>query len=76
MTDIEARIRAKLALPKNFRVTTHYADGATRIHDVHAEGQATNWAAGESQKIGRDLIDRDTGKTVRVVDVTISSLGA
>ena len=72
--NIEALIAKRLAAPKNFRVTAHYADGATKFRDVETEGQAENAATTYRHKIGRDMIDRDTGKTVRVVDVTITAL--
>lgn len=72
--DTEEFIRSKLAREKRYRVTTVYADGGTRTHDVHSLGQADNYALVESRKIGRDLIDRQTGKTVRVTDVVIEPL--
>lgn len=72
--DIEAFIAKRLAAPKNFRVTTTYADGRTRTLDVETIGQAENHAHGQRCKIGRDLIDRDTSKTVRVVSVDISEI--
>lgn len=67
-------IAARLAAPKQFRVTTVYADGAVKHHDTETVGQADNWAAGESRKIGRDLIDRMTGKSVRVVSVDVARI--
>jgi len=70
MTDIQAL----LARPKNFRVSTHYADGRVKNHDVHSFGQAQNWAAGERRRVGRDLVDRVTGKVSRVVDVAIEPI--
>lgn len=68
-------IAKRLAAPRQFRVTTHYEGGATKMHETETEGQAENWATGERRKIGRDLIDRETGGTVRVVDVTIDRIG-
>jgi len=70
---IEASINRAMALPKDWRVTTHYADGSAKTHDTHQAG-AQNWAIGERRKIGRDLIDRATGNKVRVVSVTIDRI--
>ncbi|RWN51410.1 MAG: hypothetical protein EOS04_24370 [Mesorhizobium sp.] len=67
-------IAARLAAPKNFRVTTLYESGNTRIHDTETLSQAENYATGERRKIGRDLIERATGKKVRVVSVEINAL--
>lgn len=72
--DIEALIAKRLAAPKSFRVTTTYADGKTKTHDTETIGQAENYARGQLHKINRDLIDRDTGNTVRVIDVAISDI--
>jgi len=78
MTEAEAERQALAliarvqAMPKRFRVRTIYADGRVRQpHDTATRAQAENWAAGQSRKVGRDLIDRETGETVRVVDVVI-----
>ncbi len=70
----EAFIAARVARPKNFRVTSTYADGKTRVHDVNNMGQAENWAYRERVEIGRDLIERETGKIVRIVDVKIERI--
>jgi hypothetical protein len=71
---IDALIANRLAAPKQFTVTTLYADGRTKRHDTETMGQAENWAGGERHKIGRELIDRTTGKTVTVRSVTISAI--
>lgn len=70
--DLIARVQA---MPKKWRVTTHFADGATRHHDSATEGQANNYATGERRKIGRPLLNRDTNQPVRVVSVTINQIG-
>lgn len=62
------------AMPMTHRVTTTYADGATKIHDARSEGAAENFATGERRKVGRCLVSRDTGKTVQVVSVVITAL--
>ncbi len=69
-----ALISAMLARPKQWRVSTIYADGAVRTHDVHSFGQAENWATGERRKIGRKLLSRETGQTVEVTRVSIEAL--
>jgi len=69
--DLIARAQA---MPMTHRVTTTYADGATKIHDTRSEGAAENFATGERRKIGRELIDRETGAEVMVVSVVISAL--
>ncbi|MCP4564044.1 MAG: hypothetical protein GY873_30210 [Bosea sp.] len=72
--DIRARLEALAAAPREWRVTTHYADGATREHDTHTQAGAENFATGERRRIGRDLISRETGMPVRVVDVTVARI--
>lgn len=68
------QIAAALAAPKTHCVTTVYACGKTRIHDVRSLGAVNNYAKIERAKIGRDLIDRETGATVRVVAVTVDAI--
>jgi hypothetical protein len=72
--DILARLEALASNPRNWRVTTHYADGRTRHHDTHSAAQAENYAIGERRKIGRELISRETDETVRAVHVTIAKI--
>ena len=69
-----SRINAALAAPKTHAVVTTYADGRTRRHETRSEATAETHAIGERRKIGRCLIDRDTGRTVRVVSVDIVAL--
>lgn len=68
----EQMIAAALAKPKTHIVVSTYADGATYKHETASLAQAENWAIGERRKIGRDLISRETGETVRVVSVEIA----
>lgn len=70
-TRIAAKIAAALAMPKTHCVVSTYADGATNRHETASLAQAQNWAIGERRKIGRDLIERETGNIVRVVSVDI-----
>lgn len=65
---------AQLARPFTHRVIVTYASGKIRTHDVRSGGAATNYAIGERRKIGRDLIERETGKPVRVVSVDIKEI--
>jgi len=68
------RIAAARSAPLTHRVTTILAGGAERTHDTRSLDTAENYAFGERRKIGRDLIDRSTGKTVRVVEVAVSEI--
>ncbi|TPN04488.1 hypothetical protein [Mesorhizobium sp. B2-1-2] len=74
MRDINSFLTARAAAPREWRVTTIYANGTTRTHDTHSEAGAENYATGERRKIGRDLISRETGATVHVVDVTVERI--
>ncbi len=67
-------ITAALAMSKTHAVVTTYADGRVRRFDVRSEAAAENHAVGERRKIGRDLIDRETGLTVRVINVTVEAI--
>lgn len=69
-------IAAALAMPNTHRVVTRYADGAELVHETRSFATAENWAVGERRQIGRDLLDRATGNTVRVVDVAIEAIAA
>lgn len=72
---IEARIQRELAKPKTHEVVTVYADGTEKHHATRSAASAkTHYDFVEFPKLGRDLIDRETGKTVRVVSVTIKAL--
>jgi len=72
----ETFLQAQLARPLTHRVTTLYAGGGVKTHDTRSLGAAENFAKGESRKIGRDLIDRATGETVRVIAVMVDVLEA
>jgi hypothetical protein len=69
-----ALINAALNAPKMHVVISTYADGKTYRHETRCAKTAENWAIGERRNIGRDLISRETGKTVRVVSVEILPL--
>lgn len=72
--DINARLTALAARPKTHRVSTRYACGKVRTFDAHSAAAADNFATGERRKVGRDLIDRESGATVRVVAVDVAEL--
>lgn len=67
-------IATRLAAPKRYRVTTSYADGHEKHHETETLTQAENWASNERRKLGRSLIRRDTGATVRVSHVTVTTI--
>ena len=64
-------IAAALAAPKTHKVVTTYADGTTREFATRSEQTAENHAVLDRRNIGRDLINRETGKTVRIVAVDV-----
>jgi len=72
--DIEAFLAAQFARPITHVVVTKFADGKERRHETRSIGGANNHAFGEKRKIGKDLINRETGATVRVVSVEIVTL--
>lgn len=69
--EIIARVAA---MPRDWRVTTRYADGRVRTFDTRSEASANNHAITERRKIGRNLVDRETGATVRVVEVEVGKI--
>lgn len=73
-TDIRTKLEALAAAPRGWRVTSLYAGGSVKMHDSHSLAGAKNFAIGERRKIGRNLIDRVSGKKVRVIEVTISAI--
>ncbi len=64
-------INAALAAPKTHAVITHYECGKMKRFETRNAASAENFAIGERRKIGRNLISRETGETVRVVSVEI-----
>lgn len=67
-------IAAALAMPHTHAVVTRFEDGATRKFTTRSEASANNYAVGERRKVGRALINRETGATVRVVSVDVVAL--
>lgn len=72
--NIEALIASRLAAPKTHRVVTTYACGKTRVLETATEKQANTHAIGERRLIGRSLVSRETGATVRVVSVVVERI--
>jgi hypothetical protein len=70
----EAFLAAQFARPITHHVVSTYACGKAERHEVRSLGAAENYATMRRRQIGRDLIERDTGKTVRVVSVAIEAL--
>lgn len=67
-------LSAALAMPHTHVVVTRFADGSDRRHTTRNHASAETFAFGERRKIGRDLIDRASGATVRVVGVDVMAL--
>lgn len=72
--DRNAFLAAQLAKPITHHVVTTYDDGRAVTHEVRSSGAAENYAIGQRRKIGRPLINRETGKTVCVISVDIRPL--
>lgn len=72
--NVQQLIAAELAKPLTHKCVTLYADGSAKEHQTRGLAQANNFAMGERRKVGRDLIDRATGKTVRVLDVYVAGI--
>lgn len=67
-------IAAELAKPTTHVVLTTYDDGHVGRHETRSLGSANNYATQQRRKIGRPLISRTTGQTVKVVSVEIKPL--
>ncbi len=74
MATINEFLAAVSALPKTHAVVTTYACGKVRRFETRNLASAETHATGERRKIGRDLINRETGGKVRVVSVEIEAL--
>ena len=74
MDGIPPSLAAALAAPKTHKVVTAYQCGKVRTHETRNLASAENYAIGERRKIGRALVDRETGQLVRVQSVTIETL--
>jgi hypothetical protein len=67
-----ARLAALTNGPKPWLVTITYESG--KVHSLRQpfEASARNYAAAQAGKIGRALIDRETGEIVRIMSVDVS----
>lgn len=68
---IEQRLEALAAGPKPFVVATSYACGRVERFGCHSAAAAESYASRQRRKVGRDLIRRETGETVRVAEVKV-----
>jgi hypothetical protein len=69
--DPTARLEALAAAPKPWLVSVAYEDGHIRTIRQPLQQQAINIAERENLRIGKTLIDRDTGLEVRIASVTV-----
>lgn len=69
--DAVRRLEALAAAPKNWFYVVRYEDGRERRIGAISRSAAENGAIRERRKIGRNLIDRETGVVVRVVSVEV-----
>lgn len=67
-------IAAALAMPMTHQVVTTYADGRVRTFKTRSEQTAENHAVLDRRNIGRNLANRETGKTVQIVSVEVVAL--
>lgn len=67
-------ILAALAMPATHVVLTRYESGHVRRHETRNAASAENFATGERRRIGRELISRENGATVRIVAVDVLTL--
>ena len=73
MTNITSRLEALARGPKPFRVVSEYECGKRRVVPCHSRAAADKHAAMLARKVGRELIDRDTGATVMVSRVFVEA---
>ena len=67
-------IQAALAAPHTHAVVTRYVDGRERRFTTRNAASAESYAVGERRKIGRQLIDRESGLPVSVASVDVVTL--
>lgn len=68
--DMVARLEALASGPKPWLVTSVWSDGPRTLRQPK-EAMARNYAERESQRIGRNLINRESGKTVQLLSVSV-----
>lgn len=69
-----SRLEALASGPKSWLITTTYECGKVRTLRQPREAMARNYAERESLKIGIPMLDRETGRPVRVASVTVEHL--
>jgi hypothetical protein len=74
VSPLPACVIAALNAPKTHEVCTLYASGVEKRHQTRNLASVEMHAVLERRKIGRNLVDRMTGESVRVVSVTIRAL--
>jgi hypothetical protein len=72
--DAEGLIARALAMPHTHEIVWAYADGRSERFTTRNRASAENFADGRRAKLNRDLIDRETGETVRIVSVEVREI--
>jgi len=67
-------IAAALTMSSTHKVVTTYADGRVRTFSTRNQSSAEMQATLERRKIGRDITDRMTGDTVRIISVIVEKI--
>jgi hypothetical protein len=76
MTNTPAIVAAMLAKPITHKVVTTWTDGQVNVLEVRSLAQAENHKITMGHRVGRDIIRRETGETVRVVSIEIVKVAA
>jgi hypothetical protein len=71
--DLTARLEALTKAPKPWNVVSYYEDGRQHILPVRNRAAADQAASIASRKLNKNLIDRETGATVRIVRVSVEA---
>lgn len=74
MSELPPSLLAALAAPATHVVRTCYESGKVRRLETRNAASAASHAERERRKVGKSLIDRLSGATVRVVAVDVLSL--
>ena len=69
-------IAAALSMPHTHEVVSTYADGSTKRLTTRSAASAETYARTLRPRIGRELISRETGKTVSYVSVDVREIAA
>jgi hypothetical protein len=74
VTEVHPLIAAALAAPKTHRVMTTYDGGRVRTFETRSLASAENYAQLDRRRIGRKLINRETGGIVVIRAVAIETI--